>query len=269
MRRHGIAATSVRFGFAVWPYDLLLRFGYDLPEHDHLWEGQWFDDRFESAALDIRATTSKLLLALPRMDAALDRLASSSSAAPMALLRPEVEEAPLAVEMVARCLERLTRDLAAIVPCCFGAQGRAMLDQRDSLSALAESLPLRKLDEALADLLHPPHALRDVIAFGWAAHLPELYTVAGAAGERPALPRAALAALRASAEVTIGAARDIDAALHAGGPWLDTVLDHLQAVVAARAEDGPELLERWGEADWPTVATRVPLSALASHLPAI
>lgn len=268
MRRHGIAASAVHFGAAVWPYDLLLRFGYDLPEHDYLWDGKWFDDRFESAALDIRATTSKMLLALPYIDAACERLAAIADA-PLAVIRPAVEEAPLAVETVAHCLARLTLDLAAVVPCCYGTEGRSMLDHRDRLTDLADSAALRKLDETLADLLQPPQALVKVIDPGWTAHRPEVYTIAAAAGDRPALPGAAASALRASAEATLDAARDVDLALHATCPWLDNIVDHLQSVVAHRAEDGPGLWERWAEADWPTVATRVPLAALGRHLPPI
>lgn len=268
MRRHGVAAKSVHFGLAVWPYDILLRFGYDLPEHDYLWEGQWFDDRFESAALDIRATTSKLLLGLQRMDAACERLAAVTDA-PLDALRVAAEEAPLDVESAADCLRRLLVDLATVVPCCFGGQGRVMLYDRDSLIALAGSPALRKLDGILADLLHPPEAVQVVLEPGWATHLPELYTVAGAAGDQPPLPGAASSALRASVMATLDAAHDIDAALVAACPWLDAVVDHLQAVVAARAEDGPELLKRWAEVDWPLIPTRVPLAVLARHLPAI
>ena len=42
---HGIVrGEGVHFGMALWPYDLLLRFGYDLPENEHTWDGKWFDD---------------------------------------------------------------------------------------------------------------------------------------------------------------------------------------------------------------------------------
>lgn len=268
MRRHGIAATAVHFGVGLWPYDLLLRFGYDLPEHDYLWDGRWFDDRFESAALDVRATTSKLLLALPGMVIACDRLASVGDAS-AAVIRPAVEEAPLAVETVVNYLRRLCRDLATVVPCCFGTDGRSMINDRDSLTLLADSAALHKLDETLADLLHPPPAVRNVIDAGWAAHLPEVYTIGAAGGDRPPLPGAAASALRASALVTLDAAGAVEDALRAACPWLDAVVDHLQSVVAARAEDGPDLLERWHELDWSVMATRAPLGVLARHLPRI
>ena len=47
MLHHGVADGSVRFGAALWFADVLLRFGYDLPEHEHPWDGEWIDDEFE------------------------------------------------------------------------------------------------------------------------------------------------------------------------------------------------------------------------------
>lgn len=87
-------------------------------------------------------------------------------------------------------------------------------------------------------------ALRKVIDAGWSAHLPEVDTIGAAAGERPPLPGAAAAALRASGQVTLDAAGDIGDALRAACPWLDSAVEHLQSVVAARAEDGPDLVPR-------------------------
>ena len=41
---HGIAGGRVRLGVATWFADVLVRFGYDLPEHEHPWDGEWIDD---------------------------------------------------------------------------------------------------------------------------------------------------------------------------------------------------------------------------------
>ena len=267
MRRHGIAGTTVQFGVALWPYDLLLRFGYELPEHEHRWPGQWFDDRFEAAAFDVRATAAKLLLALAEMDRAVGRLRSVGAGAGFATTREIVESAPLTVDLVALYLRRMLDDLAAVVPCCYGDEGRAMADERDSIEALGESEALRKTDEDLADLLIVPGPLAAVVAPGFTAHTAELYAVSGGAGSAPALPRAASAALDKSAKRTHAAVTEIDGALTAAGPWLDAVLDHLITVVCRRAEDGPELRDRWAEPDWSVFATSAPAEALADHLP--
>lgn len=272
MNRHGIAevadgAAAVHFGLAVWPYDVLLRFGYDLPEHEHRWPGRWIDDRFEGAALDLRSAAAKLLIALPRMDEARARLRSDGRS--LADVRRAVETAPLDVDLVLTYLRRLVDGLAAVVPCCFGAEGRAMAVDRGSIEAMADSAALRKLDETLAGLLDPPPAAARVLAPGFAAHSAEVYVVSGAAGERPALPRAAQAALHQSAARTLAAAASIDAALAEMCPWFDAVLARLQAVVCLRAEDGPDLQERWGEPDWSVLATSVPIAALRAHLPLI
>src|SRR5581483_278933 len=103
-RTHGIAVATgpsgesfVHFGIALWPYDLLLRFGYDLPENEHVWAGKWFDDRFEQAALVLRADAAKLLMALRRMDGTLRALAAAAGEAPvrdLAALKAAVERAP-------------------------------------------------------------------------------------------------------------------------------------------------------------------------------
>src|ERR1700730_16517839 len=116
-RRHGIAFGSddaiatVHFGVALWPYDLLLRFGYDLPENEHLWAGKWFDDRYEAAALDLRSVAAKLLRALRDMDASLRTLeAAGRGGRPvrdLGALREAVQQAPLAVDLVLFYLRRL------------------------------------------------------------------------------------------------------------------------------------------------------------------
>src|SRR5204862_6938035 len=102
VRRHGITGPAVHFGVALWPYDVLLRFGYDLPEHEHRWPGRWFDDRFQTAAIDLRAATAKLLIALPRMDAARQQLVRlDGPVGTVAEMTPASEAAPMAVDLVA------------------------------------------------------------------------------------------------------------------------------------------------------------------------
>jgi len=263
VRRHGIAGTALHFGVAVWPYDVLLRFGYDLPEHEHRWPDRWFDDRFEAAAVDLRATTAKLLLALPRMDAAGQQLDGLDGT--VAEMRPVVEAAPMAVDLVAGYLRRLCDDLAAVVPNCFGAEGRAMAADRWSLSAIVDSEALRKTDERLAVLLVPPAPLAAVLDPAFATHTPAVYAVSAAAGDAPALPAAAKAALADSARSTLAAAAAVSKAVEAACPWLDAVLERLIAVVCQRAEDGPDVFDRWAEPDWSVVATSVPVEELRRH----
>ena len=43
VRTHGVAGDDVRFGAATWFHDVLVRFGYDLFEHEHPWDGEWID----------------------------------------------------------------------------------------------------------------------------------------------------------------------------------------------------------------------------------
>jgi len=219
VRRHGIAGTALHFGVAVWPYDVLLRFGYDLPEHEHRWPDRWFDDRFGAAAVDL----------------------------------------------VAGYLRRLCDDLAAVVPNCFGAEGRAMAADRWSLSAIVDSEALRKTDERLAVLLVPPAPLAAVLDPAFATHTPAVYAVSAAAGDAPALPAAAKAALADSARSTLAAAAAVSKAVEAACPWLDAVLERLIAVVCQRAEDGPDVFDRWAEPDWSVVATSVPVEELRRH----
>src|SRR5436305_11225527 len=99
-------AVDVHLGVALWPYDLLLRFGYELPEHEYRWEGQWFDDRFEVAALDLRASAAKLLLSLSRMAQAGRTLASLGGT--VAEMRRVAEAAPMEVDLVVSYLGRIT-----------------------------------------------------------------------------------------------------------------------------------------------------------------
>ena len=252
--RHGIAIGAgeggeslVQFGIAFWPYDLLLRFGYDLPENEHLWAGKWFDDRFEQAALNLRADAAKLIRAVRRMDEALRLLASAAgetAAADLPALRETVERAPLDLDLVLSYLRRILDQLAVFVPCSFGREGQALLNARDSLRELAASAELARLDPQLAGLLS------QAVDCDIPTHAQDLYVIAESGGYASALPKAALRALRASAATTLGAGDQIARLLRQMCAWLDAVLDHLQRVVAARSEPGPELLERWAQANW-------------------
>lgn len=273
-RAHGIAAEgpngpwAVHFGMALWPYDLLLRFGYDLPENEHVWAGKWFDDRFEQAALDLRATAAKLMLALRSLDAASQTLRAAAalpgSDRGIAALREAVVQAPLPVDLVQHYLQRLLDDVAAVVPCCYGLDGRRLLAARTSLAALSAAPGLASLD---ADL---PRLLGSAPAVDLVSHPPDLFVIASSGGYAAALPRAASRALLASAAVTIGASEAADRAVRALCSWLDGLLAHLQQVVAARSEPGPDLLARWAERDWSVLLTLNELDpALAARLPAI
>jgi hypothetical protein len=234
---------------ALWPYDLLLRFGYELPEHDYIWDGKWFDDRFEAAALDLRTTAAKLFLALPQLDAAVAALEAALDG-PLAGLRAASVWAPLTVDMAAAYLRRLCDGTAAVAPHCLGSVGRAVAGDRNSLAALVHSPALAELDPALAGLLRPPPPLRRVIGRAFATASADLYTVAGTAGDAPALPHSATKAMRQSAAVTRQAAGQVAEAVQSACRWLDDLLAHMQQQVADRAEDGADLLERWADDDW-------------------
>jgi hypothetical protein len=273
-RTHGIAivgdgsgGSAVHFGIALWPYDLLLRFGYDLPENEHLWAGKWFDDRFEQAALNLRADAAKLIRAVRRMDESLRLVASATgetAAANLPALREAVECAPLDLDLVLSYLRRILDQLAVVVPCSFGREGRALLHARAGLHELAAAPELARLDPQLAGLLNQA-ADCDI-----PTHAQDLYVIAESDGYASALPKAALRALRLSAATTLGAGDQIAGVLRRVCEWLDAVLDHLQRVVAARCEPGPELLERWAQVNWSVLAT-LPARApgLEAFLPSI
>lgn len=269
-RTHGIATatdgSTLHFGIALWPYDLLLRFGYDLPENEHLWAGKWFDDRFERAALDLRSFSAKLARAVTAMEQAIYRLRDVGGGdAPIGdprLLAEAVEQTPLALDLVCCYIQRLLDQIAAIIPCCYGQDGRVLIDARDRVQTLAAAPALARLDPALATLLEGAPTL------DFPTNRPDLYVIAGSDGYRAALPKAAGRALRASAAVTLTAATRIDETLQRLCHWCDAVLHHLQQVVAGRCEPGPELLARWSEPNW-SVLLRFPSgeTAVEAHFP--
>jgi hypothetical protein len=113
-----VAGGDVRFGVAMWFADVLVRFGYDLFEHEHPWDGEWIDDAFERSALSLRATGSKLLRSLDRVDA----------------------DDPLTVDLPFLYLGRMLADLAVVIPNCFGREGRGL--PRGDLVALGFPPPL-------------------------------------------------------------------------------------------------------------------------------
>lgn len=287
--RHGIAhvedpgapaARSIRvhFGLALWPYDLALRFSYDLPENEHMWPGEWFDDAFEDAALDIRASAAKLLHALVAMDEALDALrAADGEARDIATLRETVERAPLAIDLVIHYLERILNDLASIIPSCYGQEGRTLAGSRGSLEELATADALLSVDAALPELLRPGGAWPAGVGrflrrgrTGFRTHQADLYVVADSPGYAASLPRAAARELAANARVTLDAGAEVDQALREVCGWLDGLLAHLIGAVCARSEEGPDLRERWARDDWSVLAERpAPVPALERHLPAL
>ena len=65
---------QIHFGVALWPYDLLLRFAWDLPENEARVANDWFDDVFESAAVRLRHTAPKLIHAIMAMQPPLETL---------------------------------------------------------------------------------------------------------------------------------------------------------------------------------------------------
>jgi hypothetical protein len=124
-RFHGLTdGDEFHFGMALWPYDLLLRFGYDLPEHEHIWERKWFDDGFESAARDLRATAVKLMLTLRSVHHATHmlRVVVEGDATEIELTAAveAAETAPLHLDLAHAYLQRLGRALACVLPCCYG-----------------------------------------------------------------------------------------------------------------------------------------------------
>jgi hypothetical protein len=259
-RTHGLSAAgdAVRFGIAVWPYDLLLRFGYDLPENEHMWPGEWFDDTFEAAALDLRSDAAKLVLAVQAMSGAVSALAEAAGETPspdIRALRRAVETAPLALDLVIAYLERIRSSVADVVPCCYGVEGQAFGESRGNLARMAQLAGAAVGDPVLAGLLNEASHL------SLRTNRPDLYVVSGNEGFAAALPRSAARTLRTSAAVTLEAASAIGDLLGGECAWLDRLLAHLQRVVAARAEDGPGLLERWADPAWSVVATLGPARA--------
>jgi hypothetical protein len=202
-----------------------VRFGYDLFEHEHPWDGEWIDDAFEAAAIDLRATGAKLLRALDAID-------------------DDVERGPLTVDLAVGYLRRILDDLAIVIPNCSGTDGRSL--PRGDLAALG----------------YPPP-----VSLDFPTASPELYAVLDVAGDRPALPKA-IARLRVESQViTRAAIVALDGALAALCPWLDDVLSSLQKEIASRAEDGEDLLARWGDPDWSVLGRVTP--GLALRLPAV
>jgi hypothetical protein len=270
---HGIVpAEGVHFGIALWPYDLLLRFGYDLPENEHTWEGKWFDDVFEAAAFDIRATAAKLMHALRDVDEAavvLRRLVVEPI--PVGELEETsgfARRAPLTVDLAEAYVQRLLDDLARVIPCCYGLAGRELLGQRRNLAEFRRSPALRGLDAALADLLGEVALTPDELPPPL-SHTPALYLVSD---ERfgSALPKAAARFVQESCRATLASAEALAATTNALAPWLDRLLAHLQQAVAARSEPGPELIERWAVRDWSLLARETPgEGALTGFLPTL
>jgi hypothetical protein len=270
---HGIVpGEGVHFGIALWPYDLLLRFGYDLPENEHTWEGKWFDDIFEAAAFDIRATGAKLTHALRDVHEttmALRRLIDEPI--PVSQLEAAsgfARRAPLTVDLAAAYVQRLLDDLARVIPCCYGLAGRTLVGHRQSLAGLRGCPELQAIDPAVVDLLREVASSEAELPPAL-SHTAALYLVSD---ERfgSALPKAATRFVKESCRVTLTAAENLSASTHTLAPWLDRVLAHLQQAVAERSEPGPELIERWAARDWSLLARLLPGDeALLGFFPAL
>src|SRR6185295_3792347 len=100
------------------------------------------------------------------------------------------------------------------------------------------------LDDRLAGLLReaPELELRTQPA--------DLYVISENEGFAAALPKAAASKLRSAGLETLATADALRERLAAQCRWLDAVLNHLQQLVAERAEDGGDLLERWADPNW-------------------
>jgi hypothetical protein len=206
---HGIGpAGEVRFGVCSWFGDVLVRFGYDLFEHEHPWDGEWIDDAFEASAMSLRSTGAKLVRALQRVAA----------------------DDPLSVDLAVFYLRSILDDVAVCIPNCSGVEGRAL--PRGDLGALGFAPP-------------------DVLSFP--THSTELFPVIDGAGDRPALPKAVERVRAESAAATTAAVASLEHALVVLCPWFDGLLLELQRRIAARAEDGPDLLDRWSATDWSVI----------------
>ncbi|MFN0146710.1 MAG: hypothetical protein ACKVT1_09380 [Dehalococcoidia bacterium] len=251
---HGIVpGEGVHFGMALWPYDLLLRFGYDLPENEHTWDGKWFDDAFEAAAFDLRSTAAKLMLCLRTVaaEAAKLREVTDGDIRPRELEAASAlaERAPMGLDLAFSYLRRIGRDIATVIPCCYALEGRALLPDRQGMRRLRESTALAGIDAGLPGLLAqaPVALLKDGAP---STHTPTLYVVADARGFRSALPKAAARGVRESCRQSLAAGEQLCEATNAVAAWLDRLLAYLQGVVAARSEPGEELRERWSVRDW-------------------
>lgn len=247
-----LPSPMIHFGAALWPYDLLLRFAWDLPEHEHVWPDDWFDDVFEAAALRLRRTAPKLLHALAALQPPLEAL--KNAALSDELTRELVEQTPLQVDLALQYLADLVDDAAAAAPHCYGAEGRILADSRSGIEALA-CARLAELDPALAELIAPGgelHPAAAAFARGRAPipHSRDIYAIVNAPGFADALPKAAARALRKSAAATVAAADHIDANLYPFCQWLDALLEHLIDAVCQRAEEGEDLRARWAEPNW-------------------
>jgi hypothetical protein len=89
---------------ATWFGDVLVRFGYDLFEHEHPWDGEWIDDAFEAAARSLRSTGAKLVRSLSAVDV----------------------DDPMTVDLAVFYLRSILDDIAVCIPNCSGVEGRAL-----------------------------------------------------------------------------------------------------------------------------------------------
>jgi len=142
---HGAGpAGEVRFGVCTWFGDVLVRFGYDLFEHEHPWDGEWIDDAFEASAIRLRSTGAKLVRALQRVR----------------------DDDPLSIDLCVAYLRSILDDVAVCIPNCSGVEGRSL--PRGDLAALGFPPP-----EVLSFPTHSPELYPVVDGAGATPALPK------------------------------------------------------------------------------------------------
>lgn len=195
------------------------------------------------AAIDLRATVAKLLRALEDLDPE----------------RIDVERTPLTLDLALGYLDRIRHDIAVAVPCCFGTEGRSLRDAPRGLGDMAGAVAA--IDPSVA------HGLARVAAVDltFVTHEPTLFNVLDGAAGRTPLPKATVRLRAESSAVTAVAMDRFDGVLRQLASAFDALLHDLQRAIAARAEDGDDLLERWARTDWAVVAAATP--GVARHLP--
>lgn len=259
IRQHGPSAedeaTVFRWGLGQWAHDVLVRFSYELVEHDHRWPGQWLDDVFAAAARELRDVGHRLDTAVGRFEQAADRLGAPSWA--------NVDDAVAAVAAAAGAYDHATGYLAraldasaAILPGAFGDDGRQLARRRRSIIDLGQDHePLCRLDPALPAIVAEARTIREVVHTPVTA--PEFEPAVAALRNGARLTGRVLAAAHESVPEVRAARAHLDRLATATYAVLDRALACSIEAVAARAEDGPELAERWHDRDWTVVRRTV------------
>lgn len=240
-----------RWGLGQWANDVLVRFSYELFEHDHRWPGQWLDDTFAAGARELRDVGHRLDVAIGEFERSVDRLDATRWAS--------VDEAVEAVSGAASAHDLLTAYLAraldataAVLPGAFGEDGRLLADRRRSIADLAgDPDALHGLDPALATVADQALAVRDGLGRPVTApeFEPALATLCLGAG----LTGRVMTAARESVPVARAARTQLRAAASSTYSVLDRALAICIRAVETRADDGPDLAQRWRERDWTVI----------------